>query len=252
MRITFLILLSISCSALMAQQNQMDFPPVKRQRVIQEAVVAFCKDKPDGAYHFTKEINVFGGTVNDSVNCQCVSSKPHGPWQLYVDQKHIINGSFNQGKEDGEWTFYENGKVFINASMKNGVMHGSTKSWYDNGHKFVEKNYVNGLLEGPAVTFFEDGHEWINVTYKNGLYHGKFMQWTDKGLDGINSLYFDLSFYEGKLHGKQLYYHANGKKHMEVMYDHDKVVSGKAWNEKGVEIRYDASDEPTPRYDKFF
>lgn len=232
----------------MAQQNQMDFPAVKRQKLIQQQVVNFCADKPDGKYHFSKSVSAFGITEEDSVNCHCASNEAHGPWQLYVKKRHVIDGAFSHGLEDGEWTFFqENGKVEIKAAIKNGVMHGLTKSWYNNGQLLQQKNYVNGLLQGAVVTYHEDGREWINVTYKDGLYHGKFLQWTGGG-----TLYLDLNFYEGKLHGKQQYYHTNGKKAFEVMYDNDKVVSGKSWNEKGVEIPYNESDEPTPRYEKFF
>jgi antitoxin component YwqK of YwqJK toxin-antitoxin module len=248
-KITFMILLSVSCSSLMAQQNQMDFPAVKRQKRIQQEVVRFCADKPDGPYHFSTIVSAFGSSGNDSVNCHCVSNKPHGPWQLYVNKKHVVNGAFNHGLEDGEWTFLQdNGKVDIKAAMKDGMMHGATKSWYENGRLLSEKNYVSGLLQGHDITYFEDGHEWINVTYKDGLYHGKFLEWKN----GDHKLYLDLNFYEGKLHGTQLYYHTNGKKAFEVVYDHDKVVSGKSWNEQGVEIPYDESKEPKPRYDKFF
>ena len=79
-----------------------------------------------------------------------------------------------------------------------------------------------------------DGNLIAIVSYKNGMLDGTWKTFY------VNGQLKNLTIYlYGKKNGIELWYHSNGKKQSEVLYENNKIISKMLrWDEQGNPINY--------------
>ncbi len=89
---------------------------------------------------------------------------------ILKDEPKVNNGITGEVKT--YWDIFKT-NLYQVKNYKNGVLHGSYKSWYDNGNKFMEMNYVDGKIEGPFKEWDEStGTVVCEAVFKDGVFNG--------------------------------------------------------------------------------
>jgi antitoxin component YwqK of YwqJK toxin-antitoxin module len=102
--------------------------------------------------------------------------------------------------------FYENGKKKMEISYRNGVEHGSVRSWFSNGALEMTCIYHKGKLDGEKSRWYQNGSLKCRTCWSLGVQDGKSETWLKSGR--LRSL---VSFKSGKLSGPAKWYHENGE-----------------------------------------
>ena len=143
-------------------------------------------------------------------------------------------------------------KAFI--QIKNGLAHGTSKTYYKSGVLQAEANFKNGKLEGILKLYYESGVLQAEVNFKNGKLEGIGKEYDESGAlqkeinhkndkqEGITKVYYEsgalqkeVNFKNGQPEGISKEYDENGKLFATITYKNGKAVSGicangKKWN----------------------
>ena len=130
---------------------------------------------------------------------------------------------------------WSNGIVKKREEFKEGQHHGSVKWWFEDGSPWYSAAYNNGLPEGRVEAWRPDGTREYVYTWTDGLPSSRITYAPDGvtesgrvGEDGFGTL---------------IYYHPNGKKKLEEVYEGDLSPAKQIWcDENGLEI--DPPSEP--------
>lgn len=158
-----------------------------------------------------------------------------------------------KGKSQGiQKSWYENGQQSFEGNYVLGVENGRVKEWYENGQVKSDSNYELGKRigwqkyfskdgepiglaflnegDGNLIIYFEDGSKSYEYFYKNGLKNGVCKGWYKNG-----NIKAEVEYSKGNINGYDKYYYENGKISWQNFYLGGNYISGKCWDESGVE-----------------
>jgi len=187
-----------------------------------------------------------------------VLDKTRKEW--YENGKLKSTGHFALGKKEGtfrEWN--KEGTLIVEFAYVEDLPHGIMRTWYDNGSLRVVARFVQGKKEGLSEEFYANGAKQGTVFYKEDLLDGELKTWYVNGKehliafyknghlvgeqreffeteDGVDPQLARLFFRdeEGRLHGEQKTFYANGGLQTAVCYDHGQLHGMKAlWDQEG-------------------
>jgi antitoxin component YwqK of YwqJK toxin-antitoxin module len=207
-------------------------------------------------------------------DCLYSSLPKHGMFTIYLDNKPFETTTWFFGKEEGFSINYfrHNGKIKAEGNVREMTRYGRWTFWYSNGRKNAEGNYVNGKKHGAWKNWSPDGREESVVVY-NEPDKGSGKRWeeidsilVEPGLifehyeiNGVNegpAIYrnadgkkeIEMSFNHGKRSGTIRAWHINGRLRLEGTYANDKLIGkGLVWDELGniaEEETYDDNGKP--------
>lgn len=128
-------------------------------------------------------------------------------------------------------SYYPNNKLESKGMYSKNTKEGLWLSYYENGNKKDSTVYKNGNVSGISYTWFEDGS--INVKREkdtDSKGNGKETSYWQNG-----KLDFEGIWANGKRNSLWIYHHFNGNKSAEVVYDNNKIVTSKCFDENGAE-----------------
>ena len=174
------------------------------------------------------------------------------PLDLSAFQVRDIPGSSLQKAE----RFNENGRVMEEGILHNGKRNGA---WivYNETKDIPAKvfSFVDDVYHGPYLEYNKFGQLEMMCSYSNNVLDGQFVRYSSSRkietgyyksgqLDGVYRKYFDkkdamqqeITYKDGKMHGKMRYFNEAGDVVMEYEYNNGEKVSGgiveKATSEK--------------------
>ena len=121
-------------------------------------------------------------------------------------------------KTRAQVTRYRNGQVRDRISLRNGVRHGTSRTWHRNGQLASQERYLNGLLDGRCQQWGPDGRLLGESTMAEGT--GIQREWHDNG-----KLKIEVSTVEGKFCGRNRIWLRDGTLISERFYLHGRAVS---------------------------
>jgi len=177
------IMLLISSSIMIAQDNQLDSNGKRHgiwKKEFQNGRIRY-----QGTFDHGKEIGTF--------KFYSAKSSDHP----------VITKEFNTADDTAIAKFYTTeGKLESEGVMKAKTRIGKWLYYHKDGKTVMqEENYTNGKLNGAYKTFYPNKKPTIITTYKNGLLHGDFKRYAVKG-----HIYQDLNYINGKLEGEGTYF----------------------------------------------
>ncbi|MCF6349560.1 MAG: hypothetical protein L3J23_00820 [Flavobacteriaceae bacterium] len=186
---------------------------------------------------------------SQNINQLDTNNKRHGIWKKKFNNDRIrYQGTFDHGKEIGVFKFYaaassdhptiikefntndntaivkfysETGVLKSNGKMDGKKRIGKWVYYHKDGKTIMqEENYINNELNGDYKTFFPSKKPAILTTYNKGKIHGNYKRYSIN-----NSIYQELTYVNGKLEGKAIYYdRKTGKITEEGQYKNDEKV----------------------------
>lgn len=139
------------------------------------------------------------------------------------------------------------------------IMNGKAAWYYANGSIYRISNMIHNKKEGVNMEFYYNGLMSDSGTYHDDLPTGVVYKWHTNGFpsDSISnisdSMDVHISWFDdgmpasagreirGKNIGTWVYYHHNGKKASIEVFNNNKVVSTKHFDESGTEIAFDTN-----------
>ena len=115
-------------------------------------------------------------------------------------------------------TPYRNGQVRDRILLRNGVRHGTSRTWHRNGQLASQERYLNGLLDGRCQQWGPDGRLLGESTMAEGT--GIQREWHDNG-----KLKIEVSTVAGKFCGRNRIWLRDGTLISERFYLHGRAVS---------------------------
>ncbi len=233
----------------------------------------------NGAISYSKEYNVDGALVEGifqehSADKKIIYEKKycrgelHGPLKTFISENGrrllLSEELYKHGRRDGKCRYYLNGKLREERNYANGSLNGISTTFYDCGRKYIEKNYFENLAEGPETFYTRDGETYMEYNYKNGLKQGhariyaqrsnskKYYLMEEKNYkNGISEgdckiynkngiLSEQWQYRRGKIYGRGLRFHENGKIRHEGFFI-GSPDNGVKFNAAGLELFYDES-----------
>jgi len=184
--------------------------------------------------------------------------KEAGVWKYYFDSTQQIawQMGFLNGEKHGEHIYYsKKGDTLSQEFFKNGLLHGSRRVYYPKSEIKELANFKDGLMDGDNISYFQNGMKSKHLRYKSGekqgkqeyLYsNGQMMREEnyDKNLkSGQFKAFFiggemqtEENWFAGKKHGYFRQYFSNGRIQSEILYDLDKIVLSRRYDEYGALI----------------
>lgn len=68
--------------------------------------------------------------------------------------------------------YHPNGAVSLEAELRNGVFHGTYRTWYASGRPYELRHFVDGREQGQQQSWSEDGTLFLNYEMRNGRRYG--------------------------------------------------------------------------------
>lgn len=130
-----------------------------------------------------KDTNIFCENYTEVFVCEDAEGKPVTGHIIsrYSDGTKQADTFVKNGLGHGSFkSFYPNGKILEKASYKKGRLHGSVKGYYTNGKLREIDNYKNGAEVGNGYTYYENGKVAFKLKRKNGHWH-KTAQYDEQG-----------------------------------------------------------------------
>lgn len=158
-----------------------------------------------------------------------IDGKQDGEWVWYNrDGVKVTEGKIDMGEKSGIWKWYhDNGKLKLEGEYLKGMEMGVHKRYYRNGNIETEKAYRYGERHGTSTYYDPSGEVQYMRYYQDGIQEGYSYLGKDgkpvemvkfNNEEGAIECYFKSgvkSYYseykDGLIHGKTIYYHANGK-----------------------------------------
>lgn len=128
-------------------------------------------------------------------------------------------------------SYYPNKKLESKGLYVKNMKQGLWLSYYENGNKKDSTVYKNNNAIGISYTWFEDGS--ISVKREmdvDGKGNGKETSYWQNG-----KLDFEGIWKNEKRNGLWIYHHFNGNKSAEVVYENNKMLTSKCFDENGIE-----------------
>jgi antitoxin component YwqK of YwqJK toxin-antitoxin module len=208
-------------------------------------IVRFIK-KDNGFTRYLYGRNMLSGII-DLSNCLHVSDldenfKLNGQLSIYEETKipfdtTLLNhkATYKNGDLNGAAYWYDakTGKAMMECNYADGLLNGIAKFKAASGQTYVEANYKNGLLNGSFVTYYLNDGSFLSLTgpicetnvntdiYKiaSSNANTKIFKETIPMLRKDGPIltdgkfkFFEAQYENGKLIGKNHYYHSDGKK----------------------------------------
>lgn len=132
-----------------------------------------------------------------------------GQYISYYPNKNVESkGAYVQNKKEGLWvSYYENGRIKDSTVYKNNNAISTSYTWFEDGSISVKREMdVEGKGNGKETSYWQNG-----------------------------KLDFEGIWSNGKRNGLWIYHHFNGNKSAEIVYENNKIISSKCFDEKGVE-----------------
>lgn len=184
--------------------------------------------------------------------------KETGIWTFYHDSTTILawKMGFLNGEKHGEHVYFsKKGDTLSQEFFKNDKLHGPRKVFFPKSEIKEVANYKEGLLDGDNISYFQGGQISKHLRYKLGEKQGKQEYFYANGQEMRYELYdknlkngqFKAFFIGGEIqseenwargmkHGYFRMYYANGRLQSEILYDRDKVVVSRKYDEYGTLI----------------
>ena len=102
-------------------------------------------------------------------------------------------------------TVFREAKDFTNIASLNKPFTGTCQSCHMNGRVQRRVNFVNGKEEGLDTTYYESGCPEVIRNHIEGIDHGTWYYM----YDSTGLLAWEMNFYVGEKHGKQIYFKLN-------------------------------------------
>lgn len=182
--------------------------------------------------------------------------KESGTWTYYFDSTAQIawKMSFYKGEKHGEHIYFnKNGDTLSQEFFKNGLLHGPRKVFYPKSQLKEEVIYKEGIMDGSSISYFQNGQISKHLRYKAGMKQGKQEYFYSNGQlmreeiydknqkNGQFKAYFiggeiqiEENWFAGQKHGYYRTYYPNGRLQQEVLYDRDKIVLSRKYDEYGA------------------
>jgi antitoxin component YwqK of YwqJK toxin-antitoxin module len=164
-------------------------------------------------------------------------------YEWYEDGAKKCEQCFVLGEEDGlQSGFWPNGNKEFEENFSQGKPHGSFQKWHESGEPSFISSYNNGLKDGFEKVWQEDGRLIALSCYKNGKPIGKQERFFPE-INPKKSLQLEQELFyneEGKLHGEQKKYHANGILKALLTYDNGVLQEKKALWDKEANLLEEA------------
>ena len=168
-------------------------------------------------------------------SCQFKTTKDE---KIEIKNTHNKSSPINQyknAKKEGFWkTYYPNGQLKTEGTYESDLKEGLHKKWEENGTLALEGFYTRGKANGLMKWFHEKGHLAGEGNMKDNVRVGR---WKICDVED-NGFCIDAFFKEGKRDGIWKINHENARDKLwkEQIWEADKIVSEKCWDEKGKEI----------------
>lgn len=135
------------------------------------------------------------------------------------------------GVLEGPCVRWLNGQKISETHYVNGEQHGISQTWYHNGQLHVRDHISHGNSHGPHEVWFADGRPYLRVQYKNRQRHGLQEVWYNNG-----NKQYETMFEEGERQGLCKIWHKNGQMAAIQMYEKNKLLLQRKWDEEGIPI----------------
>lgn len=206
MKLTCLVLLSLSTSCIFAQKIEKFYDFQWKQTDIAHARFYSITEHTDSGWHSTDyyihDLSLqMEGWYEDSAR-KIASGKFI---YAYPNKKVELMGHYLHGKKQGLWlTFHPNGLMADSTVYDNGNPVGTSLSWHANGYT-ADSSVLNPDGTGLSISWFDNG----NPSSAGRMVHGL------------------------QKHGKWQFFHKNGKLSAIELYDNGKLVDKQYYDETG-------------------
>jgi antitoxin component YwqK of YwqJK toxin-antitoxin module len=219
---------------------------------MRDRLITFVNGKEDGAdttYYETGCIKVIR---------EHKVGKENGIWTFYFDStQHVAwRKGFRDGVEHGEHIIFgKTGDTVLREVYKLGLLNGPRETYYGPGLPKEIARYKEGLLDGENVSYFQNGNKSKHLRFVNGQKQGRQEYFYSSGDMMRYEIYdknqkngqFKSFFIGGELqaeenwvtglrHGYFRNYHTNGRLKTENLYDRDKAIISRKYDEYGTLI----------------
>ncbi len=182
--------------------------------------------------------------------------KETGVWTFFHDSTALEawRMGFINGEKHGEHIYFsKKGDTLSQEFFKNGKLNGPRKVYFPKSELKEIANYNEGLLEGDNISYFQGGQVSKHLRFKLGQKQGKQEYFYANGQVMRVELYdknlkngeFNAYFIDGKIqalenwirgmrHGYFRQYYTNGRLQSEILYDQDKVIVSRKYDEYGT------------------
>lgn len=150
----------------------------------------------------------------------------HGLWKSYGAQGNVTRQTqFVHGEATGAFqTFYDNAKTREKGTLKNGLRHGAFKEYHPNEQLRFQSRYRENRLVGPAQEYDQKGRILRRVDFPQAApKQGPIAPYTDS---------------VGIRHGQYFFYHPNGTKAREEVWELGELISAQRWSARGEPMSF--------------
>lgn len=121
--------------------------------------------------------------------------------------KKMAEGKYIQEKRDSVWLFFSEttGSVVAEETYRNGVKHGTAKTFFLKGGVSEIMNWNNGIREGKWEYYYSDGKVKTSCLFENDEKNGPF-----KAYDTSGKLMIEGRYKSGHQDGQWIYYNEKG------------------------------------------
>lgn len=219
---------------------------------IRERLITFINGKEDGAdttYYETGCIKVIR---------EHKLGKENGFWTYYFDSTQQVAWSkgYRGGLEHGEHIILtKSGDTVLREVYNLGLLNGPRETYYGKGQPKELAIYKEGFLDGENVSYFQNGNKSKHLRFINGQKQGRqeyfyssgemmrFEFYNKNQKSGQFKAYYiggELQAEEnwaiGLKHGYFREYHTNGRLKSETLFDRDKPIVTRKYDEYGTLI----------------
>ncbi|MDR0529232.1 MAG: hypothetical protein LBG69_06460 [Zoogloeaceae bacterium] len=162
------------------------------------------------------------------------------------DGKLIKNLRYSYSKKTGariEYKYHSNGTLaseypyeFSGRISENGLVSGIAKIYYENGVLQDESSYKKWYRDGFQRTYYENGKLESEAFYKNNALDGVRKTYNKNGQLESEESYKAADTSDRIYNGPSRYYYQNGKLRLEILYENNKQISYKSYDEDGILI----------------
>lgn len=154
-----------------------------RNEIVAYAQVSIISDELRKAYSNETGIKLIPIFNDCTAEGEMVNGVPHGEWIVYHDEEECLNITFKNGIAHGSYkSFYEDGKLNQSGSFKYGLKEGKWQSFHENEVKMAARNYKLGWLDGEQHSWFDNNKSHLTYNYSNHQLNGSFERYNYVGI----------------------------------------------------------------------
>ena len=142
--------------------------------------------------------------------------------EYYRDGQKFQEGTFQDGAYAGQWSYWHpNGQLCKTITFTDGEPDGRWEVFRPDGTRLSRQSYTKGLRHGTWTTYQKDGETlMVEVTFENGKLHGKRITYNEAGQQRQ-----EMNFQDGQLDGPMIEWDDSGKKTAETTFKKGKRTS---------------------------